>query len=256
MYPILLKFGPLKIYSYGFSLALGFFLALKLVIFQARRVNIEKKTVYDLAFYILFSALLGARVLHVIFNLSGYITHPLSIFYFWEGGLFFHGGLFTATIVAIIFLKKKKLNFRQFADLLAPALALGYVFGRIGCFFAGCCYGKETNLPWGVTFIHPQSLAPLNITLHPAQLYSAVTNFLLFLYLWWRKNKFFYPGEIFRQYLIGYSGTRFILEFFRADERGIIFGLPFTQVLSLIIFLVVLSMEWRKKLSLLKQVNV
>lgn len=255
MYPILFQLGRLKIYGYGFFVALGFFLGFRLVLKQTEKLKIEKKIIYDLVFYILFSALLGARFLYVLFNLGEYLANPLSIFYFWEGGLFFHGGLFTAIIVTIIFLKKKKLNLGQFADLLAPALALGYVFGRIGCFFAGCCYGKETSLPWGVTFSHPQSLAPVNVSLHPTQIYSAVVNFLLFLYLWWRKNKPHYSGEILWQYLIGYSGTRFIIEFFRADERGIIFGLPFTQVLSLCIFFVGIIVEWKNKLSSPKQVN-
>jgi phosphatidylglycerol:prolipoprotein diacylglycerol transferase len=255
MFPILLQFGPLKIFSYGFFVALGFFLTLRLVVSQVGEIGIDKKIIYDLGLYILISAILGSRLFHILFNLGEYLAQPLSIFYFWEGGLFFHGGLIAALIVAIIFLKKKKLNLGQVADILAPGLVLGYVFGRIGCFFAGCCYGKETNLPWAVTFHHQQSLAPTNISLHPTQLYSAGANFILFLYLWWRKNKPHYAGELFWQYLIGYSGTRFILEFFRADERGIIFGLPFTQVLSLLIFFLAIFIEWKRRLSLPKQVN-
>ncbi len=240
MYPILFQIGPLRIYSYGFFLAVGFFVALQLVLKQTKKVGIDKKVIYDLAFYVLISAILGSRIVHVLFDFGEYINTPWRIFYFWEGGLFFHGGLLAGIFVAIIYIRKKKLNLRQFADWVAPGLAIGYFFGRIGCFFAGCCYGKETHLPWRVVFRHLQSLAPLETPLHPTQLYSALVNFILFLYLWQRKNKPHYPGEIFWQYLIGYSGTRFIIEFLRADERGVIFGLPFTQVLSLFIFLVAL----------------
>ncbi len=247
MHPILFQVGPLKIFSYGFFVACGFFLALRLVVSQTERNGIDKKIVYDLGFYILLSGILGSRFFYIILNLNEYLAHPLSILYFWEGGLFFHGGLIVALIAAIIFVKRKKLNLGKIADIFAPGLALGYVFGRIGCFFAGCCYGKETNLPWAVTFHHLQSLAPTNISLHPTQLYSAGTNAILFLYLWRRKNKPHYSGELFWQYLLGYSGTRLIIEFFRADERGIIFGLPFTQVLSLGIFLVAIFIQWRKR---------
>jgi phosphatidylglycerol:prolipoprotein diacylglycerol transferase len=110
------------------------------------------------------------------------------------------------------------------ADLFAPSVALGLSFARIGCFMAGCCYGKETVLPWAVTFTHPQSLARLGVRLHPTQLYEAAGCLALFLFLTWMEKKKSYEGEIFWLFLLVYSLLRFLIEFFRDDPRGFLFG--------------------------------
>jgi phosphatidylglycerol:prolipoprotein diacylglycerol transferase len=108
-------------------------------------------------------------------------------------------------------------------DLISPLLALGLFFGRIGCFFAGCCYGKETSLPWGVIFTDPNSLALLNVSLHPTQLYDAANGLAIFLFLTWKEKRKAFDGQIFFLFFLLYSITRFFIEMLRGDPRGFIY---------------------------------
>ena len=111
----------------------------------------------------------------------------------------------------------------KMADLFCPSIALGLVFGRIGCFFAGCCYGKETALPWGVIFRNPDSLARLNVPLHPAQLYDAANGLTIFFFLIWMDRRKAFDGQIFWLFLFLYSAGRFFVEMVRGDPRGFLF---------------------------------
>jgi phosphatidylglycerol:prolipoprotein diacylglycerol transferase len=118
----------------------------------------------------------------------------------------------------------RRLPVWKLADLISPLIALGLSFGRIGCFFAGCCYGKETSLPWAVVFKNPDSLARLNVPLHPTQLYDAVNGLAIFFFLSWLEKKKSFDGQIFWLFLFLYSITRFFIEIFRGDPRGFLFG--------------------------------
>ena len=139
---------------------------------------------------------------------------------FWKGGLVFYGGLLASVIFAWYYINKHQLPLWKLADVLAPSLALGQAIGRWGCFFAGCCYGIRTDVPWAITFSDPKSLAPLDVALHPTQIYLSLNSLIIFgILLFLRKHKSF-DGQVFWAYGILYSIGRFIIEYFRGDDRG------------------------------------
>jgi phosphatidylglycerol:prolipoprotein diacylglycerol transferase len=220
MYPILLELGPLKIFTYGLLVATGFFIAILLASKQGEKEGMDPQVIMDLCFYILLSAIIGARVLYVVVEYKYFVDHPLDIFKVWKGGLVFYGGLVLGVIVAMRIAISKKLPIWKTADILAPSIAIGQAIGRWGCLFAGCCYGTKTDLPWGITFSDPKSLAPLNVALHPTQIYLSLNAILIFgILVWFRKRKKF-DGQLFCLYGILYSIGRFIIEYFRSDDRG------------------------------------
>lgn len=223
MYPILLRLDGLKIYAYGFFIALGFIAGLVLAIQKARKEGIPFETVVDLFFYTILSAILGSRILFVLINFNLYRENPLTIFKIWEGGLVFYGGLILAIGVSIGYMKRHGLPIWKSADLFSPPIAFGLFLGRIGCFFAGCCYGKETSLPWRVTFTDHSSLARLNVPLHPTQLYEAGIGLGIFFILNWKEKRKSFDGQILWLFLLLYSITRFFIEMLRGDPRGSFF---------------------------------
>jgi phosphatidylglycerol:prolipoprotein diacylglycerol transferase len=226
MYPILFQLGNFRVYSYGFFVGMGFVVAAVLAVLKVRKsdINLSLETVADLFFYTVLSAFLGARILFILINFNVYRQHPLQMFKMWEGGLVFYGGLIPAAIVAFGYMRWRRLPAWKLADLISPLIALGLSFGRIGCFFAGCCYGKETSLPWAVVFRNPDSLARLNVPLHPTQLYDAGNGLAIFFFLNWMEKRKSFDGQIFWLFLFLYSMTRFFIEIFRGDPRGFLFG--------------------------------
>jgi phosphatidylglycerol:prolipoprotein diacylglycerol transferase len=226
MYPILFQFGSITIYAYGFFIVLGFATAIVLAVLRTRRskIKISFENVVDLFFYTVLSALIGSRTLFVLINFDLYRQHPLQMFRLWEGGLVFYGGLILAAAVAFGYMWRHRLPIWKLADLISPLIALGLSFGRVGCFLAGCCYGKETFLPWAVVFKNPESLARLNVPLHPTQLYDAANGLAIFFFLSWMERRKTFDGQIFWLFLLLYSVTRFFIEIFRGDPRGFLFG--------------------------------
>jgi len=193
----------------------------------------------DLAFYILLAAILGSRAFFVLINLDRYAKNPADIFKIWEGGLVFYGGVLLAVPAAIWYVKKNGLGVWSTADIFAPSIAIGHVFGRLGCFAAGCCYGKISEaLPWGIVLRDPDCLAPTNVPLHPTQLYESGGEFVNFLLLMLLRRHKSFNGQLFMTYLILYSVLRFTVEFFRGDvARGFIAGsLSVSQGISILMF--------------------
>lgn len=244
MHPILFQLGPVTIYAYGVAIATAFFVGISLASKRAQKEGLDAQKVIDLCFYLLIAAIVGSRVLYVGINFSYFIKNPLDVFKLWQGGLVFYGGLIAAVIVAFFYLKKNQLPAWRTVDILVPSLALGQAIGRWGCFLAGCCYGKPTGLPWGITFSDPASLAPLHVHLHPTQLYSSLFNLAVFFTLLQiHKTKKFH-GQVFWAYLLLYSTGRFIIEFFRGDERGFLFEgiLSTSQFIGIFVFTLSLFM--------------
>ncbi len=240
MHPILFRFGPLTIHTYGFLVAAGFLLGLGLAARQARKEGILPDKIVDLGFYILLAAIIGSRLFFILINYNYYIKNPLAIFKIWEGGLVFYGGVLLALPTAVWYIKKNNLDLWNTADIFAPPLAIGHAIGRLGCFSAGCCYGKPAeDLPWAVTFLDPESLAQIGIPLHPTQLYESAGEFINFLILITLRKRQSFKGQLFWAYLLIYSVIRFTVEFFRGDEvRGFLFGnISISQGISVLMFL-------------------
>ena len=220
MFPVLLKIGPISIFTYGFFIAVGFLTGIFLATKEAKRQGEDHEKIMDLCFYILIAAIIGSRLFYVATSPEMFFKDPVEILKIWNGGLVFYGGFIAALGTGIIYLKVKKISVWKTADIMAPSVAIAHFFGRIGCFFAGCCYGKYCDLPWAVTFDHPDSLAPTGIPLHPTQLYEALSNLAIFLFLFiFRKHKK-YDGQLFWLYVLIYGITRSFIETFRADFRG------------------------------------
>ncbi|OGP52636.1 MAG: prolipoprotein diacylglyceryl transferase [Deltaproteobacteria bacterium RBG_13_52_11] len=224
MHPVLFHSGWLTIYSYGFMIALGIMVGLFLARRQAAREGIDPNQIVDITFYVLVAALIGARILFVLMNFKEYADNPINILKIWEGGLVFYGGLVPAAAIGIWYIKRLGLPLWQVADIFAPSVAISHAFGRIGCFFAGCCYGEACALPWAVTFTDPRSLAPQGIPLHPTQLYSSLSLFALFAFLVLLRKRKTFHGELLWLYILCYSIGRFFLEFLRGDPRGNVLG--------------------------------
>ena len=222
MHPILFKIGPITIYTYGVLIATAFFLGLALAVRQARMEGEDLQKIMDLGFYILLSAVVGSRLLYIAVEFREYLSNPLRIFKVWEGGLVFYGGFIMAMAVVIIYVKKNEMSLWKVGDILAPSVAIGQGVGRLGCFFAGCCYGRETDVPWAVIFKNPNTLAPMDVHLHPTQLYDSANGFIIFAALLILRKFKKFDGQLFWTYTLLYAVGRFIVEIFRGDERGFV----------------------------------
>ncbi|MBN2059744.1 MAG: prolipoprotein diacylglyceryl transferase [Deltaproteobacteria bacterium] len=240
MYPNLFSIGPLTIHTYGVFVAMGFLSGILISIKMGKAMGITSQQVMDMGFVIILSGLIGSHLAYVFMNLSYYRGNPFDILKIWDGGLVFSGGLIAVAATMFIYAKKKKLSVWRIGDLWSPAAALGQAIGRVGCFMAGCCFGRPTHLIWGVTFRNPESLAPLNIPLHPTQLYSALSGFIIFIILSLLSAKKKFEGQIFIWFLILHSTARLLLERFRGDNRGPIPGSEWTvtQLISISILII------------------
>lgn len=230
MHPILIKLGPITLYTYGLFLAIAFFVGLW--IGEIRRGNIEKRHILNIVVMIFLFGIIGARLFFVFSNVSYFLKHPFEIVA--RSGFTFHGGFIFAIIGTFLYCKKNSLSFFKMADILSPSFAIGLAIGRIGCFFEGCCFGKPTNLPWGILFpVGSWAYKEFGqIPVHPTQIYSSVADFLLFLILFWIKNK--REGGLFFTFLLCYSFLRFFIELLRFQPI-FLFGLTQPQVLFFII---------------------
>ncbi|MDR2772750.1 MAG: prolipoprotein diacylglyceryl transferase [Elusimicrobiota bacterium] len=251
MHPILLKIGSFSLTSYGFFVALGFAAGMFYVSFQAKKKSpqiISQDDLFSLLFYTIIAAVVGARALFVIAEYPEMIiNNPLEMFAIWEGGLVFYGGFIGSILCAFFYIKKKKLNVAKVFDLFAPAVALGHFLGRIGCFMAGCCNGKPTDMPWAIVFNNPDSLSLIKgIPVHPVELYESFTNLILFIVLHNYNKKNHKDGLAIAAYLLAYSIYRFIFEFFRGDYRGEpILGLSTSQFISIFVFIAGIIIVYR-----------
>jgi phosphatidylglycerol:prolipoprotein diacylglycerol transferase len=261
MHPILIKLGPITIHTYGFLLALGVIAAILLSLHLAKKQDINRRVLTDFFFYTILMGLLGAKLFLFITEFGYYSKHPGQIKNLITSAGTFYGGLIFGVLFAIWFVRKHHLDFKVVGDIVGPALALAHFFGRLGCFSAGCCYGREApNCAIAIEFTDSRATTgvPQYTPLYPTQLMEAILNFLNFIVLLtlYRRRKF--DGQIFVLYIFNYSIIRFFVEFFRGDaDRGYVFGSmdhPFSslsvpQLLSIIGFItaIILYRVFKKK---------
>jgi phosphatidylglycerol:prolipoprotein diacylglycerol transferase len=260
MYPELFRIGNFPINTYGVFLALAFLCAILITVKLAARDALPREKIYDLCLWMLLSSLVGSKIL-MLFTEPEYRDHPwqlLSLDFLRSGGVFY-GGLIGAILTGYLLMRRYKLPWWKTADACAPGIAIGNFFGRQGCFAAGCCWGKPTNLPWGVKFTelgHEITGVPNDVYLHPTQLYESFAMLIVFFFLLWLHKHRRFSGQVILLYALLYSVVRFFIEFLRDDPRGDLFGLTTltglstSQLISLIIgigALVILIVRWRRK---------
>ncbi len=240
MYPRLLELGPITVYTYGVLLAAAYLFGLQLARIRAKERGLDANRVLDLGIYIIISALVGAKLLLLITDYKSFTADPRELLTLARSGGVFYGGLIVAVIVALWYIRRVGLPLWTTCDVFAPGIALGHVVGRFGCLFAGCCFGKPTTRPWGITFTDPFAAAnvgtPLGVALHPTQLYEAGAELLILIVLLVteRKGRPF-PGRTFWLYMLLYAISRFIIEFYRGDDRGTVGMFSTSQFISIVL---------------------
>lgn len=239
MFPDLISIGSVSLHTYGLFVAAGFLAGLRVAVRLGKSAGVTPQQTLDMGFLMIVAAVVGSRLFYVLINIPHYVERPVDVFKIWQGGLVFSGGIVAAMGTVLWYTRRHGLPFWKIADMWAPGMALGQGIGRIGCFMAGCCYGKPTDAPWGVVFTHPHSLAPLHVPLHPTQLYSFGLNLLLFFVLLILHRKKAYDGQVFLWLLVLHSTGRLWVERFRGDDRGVVFGsgMSVTQFLALVILI-------------------
>jgi phosphatidylglycerol:prolipoprotein diacylglycerol transferase len=247
VFPRLFEIGGYSQPTYGMLVALGVMVGLFVTARMAQRQGQDPEDVWNLGILVVLAAIVGAKVLLVIDDFGWYMQHPREIFSLstLQAGGVFYGGVITALVVSIWYIRKHRMPWLRTADAFAPGLALGHSIGRLGCFAAGCCYGKPTGHWWGVTFTNPLAQAwvgtPLGVPLEPTQLMESAVELVNFFILYWliRHKKF--DGQVIGSYLFIYGVARFFLEFLRGDPgRGSVFGgvMSGTQLISIILVII------------------
>jgi phosphatidylglycerol---prolipoprotein diacylglyceryl transferase len=256
MFPELFKIPGLGIplATYGVLLAIGFILALWLTARLAARDGLPKQRIYDLGLYVLAASLIGSKLLMIVteWNDYGGDWHRMLSLDFLRSGGVFYGGLLAAVIASIVLMRLWHLPWPKTADAFAPGIALGHAIGRLGCFSAGCCWGKPTASWIGVHFSEKANEltgVPIDSALIPTQLIEAVANLLIFAFLMWLTRRRKFEGQVIYAYLMIYAVTRFTVEFWRDDPRGALFGISTSQFIAipLFIFGLVMTLIQRKR---------
>ncbi len=220
MHPELLQFGPIHLRSYGLLMAMAFVVGTFLGLREARRVGLDEDKVVNVILVTLIASVLGARMLYVLEHLPEFRREWTSALALWQGGLTLYGGIAAGTFAGLVAAKRMKLPVWITADALTPALALGTMFGRIGCFLNGCCYGHPTSQAWGVVFPH-DSFAYLEFgdqPVHPSQLYNAAVGLALFVAFQALRGRFRVPGVLFWSFIVTFALVRIPLDLTRAYE--------------------------------------
>jgi phosphatidylglycerol---prolipoprotein diacylglyceryl transferase len=240
--------GPLTLHTYGVLLVLAFIAGLWVAGRQARRAGLDPDRIGDLAVYVLIAGLIGAKLALLVVEREYYSKNPGELLSIFQIGGVFYGGLIAAFPVAWWYLRRYDIGGWKVADVLAPGVAIGQAIGRLGCFAAGCCHGRPTEVAWAVTFRDVYASrtvgTPLDIPLHPAQLYESIVAFGIFLLLLWISGRKRFNGQVLLSYVVLYSIARFFLETFRGDvARGTVLGgiLSTSQFIAIALVLGVLA---------------
>ncbi len=232
MFPKLIDSGSFFLPMYGVLVALAFLAGITVTTRLGKRAGLKAEPLTNLAIYCALAGMAGAKLFMFLFDWQVYSQNPGMIFSLstLQAAGVFQGGLLAALLTAAWYVRRNKLPGLLTADTFAPGVALGHAIGRLGCFAAGCCWGKECDRAWAVTFTSKSANdltgVPLFVPLHPAQLYEAFAEFLTFAILYWYFLKPHRDGAVIGWYLVLSSVSRFGIEFWRHHEQALPFGLP------------------------------
>jgi phosphatidylglycerol:prolipoprotein diacylglycerol transferase len=231
LYNDLLKLGSVTVHGYGLAIGIGIICAVFLAEFRAKKRGLNADAIFSMALLALIFGFVGAKLLYGVTDLQNVLSNPLLLLT--GDGFVVYGGILGGIVAAMIYCRVKKLRFLTYFDLLIPSVALAQGFGRIGCFLAGCCFGRETSCFFGITFTN-SLYAPNGVKLIPTQLLSSAGDFLIAAALLFYARKDRKKGQVGGLYLILYSVGRFLIEFFRGDIiRGFIGPLSTSQFVSI-----------------------
>lgn len=244
------EWGPFTLHTYGVLLALAFLAGLWVAHGQAKRAALDAGKITDLAVYVLIAGLVGAKLMLVAVDYRYYSNNPREIFSIFQSGGVFYGGLLGGLLVAYWLARRYDLPVWPTADVLAPGVVVGQAIGRLGCFAAGCCYGKVAAVPWAVAFTDVYAArqvgTPLDTPLHPVQIYESLATFLILGFLLWLAPRKRFDGQVVLAYVALYSVARFALEFFRGDTgRGFVGPLSTSQAVAVLLLLGAATVYWR-----------
>ena len=241
----LFSIGPLTVHSYGLMIALGILVCVFMGMYRARKYGYKDEAVLDIAIFGILSGFVGAKLLYVLVEFDSFLKNPMDVL--GSEGFVVYGGIIVGALVGILYCRIKKLPCWEYFDLLAPSIAVAQGFGRIGCFLAGCCYGRPTDTFWGVTF--PEgSFAPAGVPLIPTQLISSAADFIItgILLVYSKHNK--KAGNVGILYMLLYGIGRFLVECLRSDDRGTVGLLSTSQFISIGIILLAIILFFRHQI--------
>lgn len=239
MLPVLFHIGSFYLPTYGVLVAIAFLTGLSITTRLARHAGLPPEKIMNLAVYCAIAGIIGAKLFMFLFDIGDYIRDPGQIFTMatLQAAGVFHGGFILALIFAYLYLRHAKLPILKTMDIFAPGIAIGQAIGRLGCFAAGCCWGRACYLPWGVRFRSDFAApVPLDKPLHPVQLYESAADLLIFFLLYWQIGRGHRSGQVIGMYMVLYSTARFIIEFFREHEQALVGPFSLTQWIALAVF--------------------
>jgi phosphatidylglycerol---prolipoprotein diacylglyceryl transferase len=242
VFPRLFHIGNFSLPTYGLLVSIGVLVGLWISVRNSEKQGINPEHAWNFGILVVLCGILGAKILYIVNEWSYYTAHPREIFSFTtlQAGGVFSGGLIGAFAAAAWYIHKNHMPTLRTCDAFAPGLALGHAIGRVGCFAAGCCWGKPTDHFWGVTFSNPLANTwtgtPLGHALEPTQLFESAVELANFFILMWMLRRKKFDGQVFGAYLFLYGIARYFLEFIRDDPgRGSVFGgiMTGTQLISI-----------------------
>jgi len=243
VFPVLFHVGSFAVPTYGVMMGTGLFVGLLIGTLRAKRDSLPTDWAWDLGLITMVCAVVGARLEHVRTHPAVFLENPARIFALRDGGMVFYGGFALSLLGFALYARFRGKAFLEMTDLMSPSVAFGHAIGRLGCIAAGCCFGQPTDSWWHL--IYPEGgLAPANVPLVPVQVHEVLTNFAIGVLLWVLPRKF--RGQRTAMLFALYGGSRFVNEFFRADNRGTVFGSALTngQATSLVMLVGAAVIWW------------